>query len=856
MKSRFLSVIVCVLSAFSAYAQGSISVRVEPVVALDEQFNLTFEVRGDKVSDFHWQSSGDFTVQWGPQTMSSSQTYINNGKRTHTVTTSYTYVLLPVKEGTFTIPACSAKIKGQTVTSQPVDIKVVKARTGTSAATSATRGSTTVGSEDLFLRMLVDKRDVVLGEPVSVTLKLFKKVQVEGFEDVKFPSFDGFWTQTLESPTNINFTREALGEEIYETAVLRSYRIIPQKAGELEIDPAEIVCRVAVRRANTSTGSIFDDFFQNDYNIIRKRVSTRPVTINVAELPQPQPASFCGGVGKFNVAISLSTNTLKTHDAASLMLTVKGEGNLDLIMSPKVKFPSDFEVYDVKTSSDGNTRIFEYPFIPRHYGDYTIGPVEFSYYDIDSKTYKTTSAQALALHVEKADIQDGTASQVNFIGAGPKVVSNLGTDIRYIHTAGQNFRKSGVMFSGSPLFWGLAAFIMCLAIIAWFVYSKVNARRSDVAGTRRRTASKWAKKRLARSRDYLSQNLSGAFYEELHKALLGFVADKLSMDMSGLDKENISASLISHGVDEAVCKEFTDLLDACEYARYAPSAGNGFMQAHYDKGLALISTIDSLMNKKSSKISSAAILALVLMLGGPVVSAQDSDSGAVWDSAVQAYAEGEYAAAFDLWSGIEAQGLQSADLYYNMACASFKDGNAARAVLYFERCLKVDPSHADAKANLEYSRQFLQDRIDEVPEFFLLTWVRNLENVFAADTWAAGALLLFAAFCILGVLFLASSRRKARIVYFATALLSLLLAAGCLGFSLSLKSRATDDSYAIVMSAVSVVRSSPDDFSGTELFVLHEGAKTRIIERVGVWSNIELSDGRQGWIKNSCLESI
>lgn len=850
---RLLSVIVCVLSTLCVYAQASIVVKVEPVVALDEQFNLTFEVRGDKVSDFHWQSNGDFIVQWGPQTMTSSQTSIVNGKRTHTVSTSYTYVLMPTREGTFTIPSCTANVKGQTVTSKPTSIKVVKARSGAGSGTSATRSTTTVGSEDLFLRLIVDKEDVVLGEPVVATLKLFKKVQVEGFEDVKFPSFDGFWTQTLESPSNINFTREALGDEIYETAVLRSYKIIPQRAGDLEIDPAELVCRVAVRRNSTSSGSIFDDFFQSDYNIIRKRVSTKPMTIHVAELPQPQPASFCGAVGKFNVAISLSTNSLKTHDAASLLLTVKGEGNLGLIMTPKVKFPSDFEVYDVKTSEDGNTRTFEYPFIPRYYGDYTIGPVEFSYYDIDAKAYKTTSAQALSLHVEKADIQDGTDSQSNFVGAGPKTVSNLGTDIRYIHPGRPALHRSGVMFAGSPLFWALAGLVLLLAVLFYVVYNRLSARRSDVAGTRRRTASKWAKKRLALSHDYLTRNLSAAFYEELHKALLGFVADKLSMDISDLDKEHISGELLSHGVDEATCREFIELLDACEFARYAPSAGNGSMQQHYDKGLALISTMDSFMNKKS-KGSAAMLVAVLLMLGGPALHAQESD--AVWNSAVEAYAQGNYAEAFTQWNSIAESGLQSADLYYNMACAAFKDGQVAKAVLYFERCLKVDPSHGDAKANLEYTRQFLQDRIDEVPEFFLVTWVKNLENVLSADAWAVLALLFFAVFCVCAVLFFISSGRKSRIACFVGFIAAILLALGCMGFSLSLKARATDDSYAIVMCTVGVVRSSPDDFSGTELFVLHEGAKAKIIQQVGEWSNMELSDGRQGWIKNSCLENI
>lgn len=832
-----------------AFAQAHITVQVPSVVSLDEQFRLVFVIEGERVSDFQWPGTEDFSVQWGPQSGSSSQTSIINGKVSKTVSTSYTYVLMPVKEGVFTIPSCSVKVKGKTLTSDPVSVKVGKAQ-----SSSASSG------EDLFMTLVLDKKEVVLGEPVNATLKLYTRVPIGGFEDVKFPAFDGFWSQVTESPNTVEFHRESLNGEVYDASVLRRYSIVPQKAGDLVIDPAQMVCLVQVKNRNSSTGSIFDSFFQSDYSTIRKRISTAPVTLKVRPLPEGAPESFCGGVGKFNIAVMLSKDSLRVHDAASLILKVKGEGNLNMLEAPKIKFPSDFEVYDVKVSDDGNIRSFEYPFIPRHHGEYSIGPVEFSYYDIGSKSYKTVSAQALELKVEKSLMPDSQTAATPFVGVVGKDVKNLGTDIRYISVTDPKLRQSGAFFVTSPVFLVLTVFFIICAIVIYIVVTTLRKRRGDLLSDRKRKASKAVKKKLARSASYLEEGLYGAFYEELHKALLGFVTDKLSMETGSLDKDNIAQALRDNGLGEALVNDYLELLNACEYARYSPQQDSSQMREHYKKALDIISLMDESMNKhkKVSANSLAALLSLLFLSlpAGFQAEAQELDYAQLWESGVVAYSAGEWEEAYANWHKIYDSGQQSAQLCYNLGCASFKSSRLSEAVLFFERALKLDPNYEDARHNLDYVGQFLLDRIDQVPEFFLLSWIKSATNALSSDAWAAIALLLCVLCLACVLLFLLNHSRKAKIWSASFAVVTLLCFAFSLSFSLSSKNRVLDESEAVIMSAVSVVKSSPDDKSGTELFVLHEGTKVKILESVGDWDKIELADGRQGWSKKTNLEII
>lgn len=872
-------IIALMTASLVTLAQTTIKVQAPNVVAADEQFNVSFIIEGeDSPSSFNWDAGENFQVVWGPQKGTSTSITIVNGKRTKSSQYTYTYVLLPKKSGTFNFPEATATVNGGTITSQRKSIEVVSGGSSSqsqqsSGGSSAQDGSSSqsaatgeIPRDDLFLRFSLSKTNVVVGEPITATLKLYQRVNIAGFEDAKFPAFDGFWSQEVLAPSNIEFERESYNNSIYNTAVLRSWTLIPQQAGDITIDPAELVCLVNVRVSSGRSNSIFDSFFQDDYRTIRKRVTSGGAKVHVSKLPAGAPASFGGGVGTFSMNASISKDSLKTHDAASLIVTVSGKGNVSLLEAPKINFPPDFEVYDVKVSesidkSGGRTsgsKTFEYPFIPRSHGSFEIGPVEYSYYDINNGKYVTLSSGPLAVKVARG--KESEASQGGQVMSGTirKDVKSLGSDIRFISTRTSGLKDQGSFLVLSGLFWAILAMIIAAAAAAYFLLKKKAERRADVVGSRNRGATKMAQKRLSLASGYLKNNLYTAFYEELHKALLGFVSDKLNMDVTDLSKDNIAASLTSSGVAEGLVSEFTGLLDACEFARYAPDSGNEAMSAHYDKAVNVISLIDSSMKKKTSVSAGkvAGILALLLMIPSVADAAQQDETDSLWETGTAAYAEGNWEGALEAWTAIDASGLESPELYYNLGNACFKLSDFAHAVLYYERALKLDPSYSDARFNLEFTNEFIQDKIEAVPEFFVKTWIRKMDYLLSSNAWTV-LFFLFLALALAGILlyFLSGESDRRRLGFFGF-IITFILSIICLSFALSQKADYDNADSAIITAPVTSIKSSPGAESAKDLFILHEGTKVKLMDSVGSWYNIELSDGRQGWIESSDFEII
>ena len=870
---RFLAILFASIIAVVAGAQTTIKVQAPNLVGVNEQFNVTFVISGEHApSDFAWEAGEDFQLVWGPQKGRSSSVSIVNGVTTKTTQTSYTYILMPKKTGHFTLQAAQATVKGKKYTSDAPEIEVVadsSSSSQSSSSSSSQQGGAaatgTVSSDDMFMRLSLSKRNVMVGEPVTATLKYYQALDVNlaGFENAKLPEFNGFWSQELQAPTNIEFHREKIGDKIYNAAVLRSWKLIPQKAGEIKISPSEIVCQINVRTRRQPTGSIFDDFFQDDYQTIRKRVVTDPLTVKVSALPAGAPATFGGGVGQFKMTAELTRDSLMTHDAASLKVTVTGTGNVALLEAPKVNFPPDFEAYDVKTSDIQGGKVFEYPFIPRSAGEFVIGPVEYSYFDNKTSKYVTLTSQPLEIKVARGNNAQASGSgsgEVQVMSSAGKDVRNIGTDIRYISTSRPSLRTSGSFFVGTPLFILLMAGLLVAAAAAYFIMRRRAALKADVVGTKNRAANKMARKRLARAETFLKENLYTAFYEELHKTLFGYVSDKLNMDISDMSKENISARLVEGGVSEALAADYIALLDACEYARYAPSEGGEAMAAEYEKAVKVISEIDESMNRKrrtAGRSGAAAVIAVLLALAPSGLDAAEvSPADSLWTAGVEAYAQSDWTAAEEAWTAILDLGLESDDLYYNIGNASFRAGDLAHAILGYERAIKLNPSHSDARFNLEFARAQLQDKIESVPTFFLSVWMRNLCRVMPSDVWAVIGIVLFALALAMTLLFLLGRTTAARKTGFAVGIAALLLCVLSISMAVSQKSDYQAEDSAIVVKAVSSVKSSPSEESAKDLFILHEGTKVRLLDEVGQWRNIELSDGRQGWMRTSDLEVI
>lgn len=877
MKKLFCIVAFLLTAIFQMSAQNVIRVEAPDVVAVNEQFNVTFIIEGEKSpSDFQWSSGDDFQLVWGPQKGSSSSIQIINGKRSSSHQTTFTYILIPKATGTFQLPVATALLSGDRISSTQASIQVVSDGASSSQSSgknggkssgggqTSSTGSGEISSNDLFMRLSLSRTEVVIGEPITATLKIYQRANVVGFENAKFPTFNGFWSQETYVPNNIEFKRESLDDKIYNTAVLRTYVLIPQQSGTITIDPAELVCLVNIRTAPSTSNSLFDSFFQDEYRTIRKRVTTPAVKVKVNPLPAGQPASFGGGVGNFGISARLTTDNLKTHDAASLVITVSGRGNVALLEEPKVNFPPDFEVYDTKTTentdkSNGGTsgsKSFEYPFIPRSHGDFTIEPVEYSYYDVNAGKYVTLRTEPL--HVKVAKGKGGDSTPVTTVNSGVerKDVKSLADDIRFIFTGKPGLSGSGSFFVGSVFFWILLALMILGATSVYLAFRKVAAMRADVAGTKNRRATKMAQKRLKLAGEYLDKNLYTAFYEELHKALIGFVSDKLNMDMSEISKDNIASALTEGGVSEEQTKAFTDLLDACEFARYSPDGGNEAMRSHYDAALKVISSIDSGLKTGGKSLRKVVTVVTLLLSLGASMNIQAKDLDSLWTAGVQAYTDGKFSDASAAWTSIEESGQKSAKLYYNLGNAWFKQGNYPKAILNYERALRLDPSYSDARYNLEFTNNFVQDKIEPVPEFILKSFARKICYLMSSNAWAAIFLVLFAAALVMGLLFLLGSSVGKRRVGFYCGIVLLLLSAGALSFSIWQKSDSVKTDTAIVMSPVSSVKSSPSSGSSKDLFVIHEGTKVTILDEVGSWKNIALADGRQGWITSNELEVI
>ena len=503
----------------------------------------------------------------------------------------------------------------------------------------------------------------------------------------------------------------------------------------------------------------------------------------------------------------------------------------------------------------------------------------------------------------KLKVVKGKASDASSTVLSPGVerrdVKSLAGDIRFISTKKPYFRKEGSFFVLSPLFWALTALLLLAALALVLALRKAAAMKADVALTKNRKATKMARKRLKQAGDYLDKNLYTAFYEELHKALLGFTSDKLSMDMSELSKENIAAALTEGGVSEETTKAFTDLLDSCEFARYSPDAGHDAMQTHYDGAVKVISDIDSSYrtHHRSRNGAGAAVIALLLCLGlsmnanaqqnegALVLNVSDSSSSSstfvpvltpkeeavpdisvedfagapadsLWDAGVAAYSDGRYYEAAVIWQAVAESGKESPVLFYNIGNAFFKQSNYPQAIIYYERALKLDPSYSDARFNLEYANGFVQDKIEPVPEFILKSIARKLCYVLGSDAWAVLFLVFLAAALAMAVMFLLSSSVGRRRTGFYCGIVFLLLSLASLGFSLWQRSDYMDSDDAIVTAPVSAVKSSPGDGSAKDLFVIHEGTKVKVLDEVGGWKNISLADGRQGWMMSRDMEVI
>lgn len=603
---KIIFLLFTILAAWQVKAADKVRFVAEAadVVVSGDQVRLVFTVNSQDIKDFRAPSIKGFDVLMGPSRSQQSSIQIINGKRTSNSSTAFTYILLAGSPGTYTIPAASVEVNGEKVFSNAISIKVLPQdqnsgnsgnNGGGSASSSRSQAAgSRISANDLFITATASKTTVHEQEAILLTYKVYTVVNLRQLYG-KMPDLKGFHTQEVELPQQKTFTLEHYKGRNYNTTVWSQYVLFPQQTGKLEIPSITFDGVVAQQ---TVSDDPFDAFFNGGgYVEVKKKITTPKLVINVQPLPA-KPAGFSGAVGEFKLASSINATDVKTNDAVTIKLTLSGTGNMKLIGTPEVKFPQDFEIYDPKVTDDykltnsglTGTKTFEYLAIPRHAGNFTIPAVEFTYFDLKSNSYKTLKTEAYNLKVAKGQ---GNADQVISDFTNKESVKMLGKDIRFIKLGDSSLRPKGDFFFGTVGYYLCYLIPLLLFVVFAVIYRQKALENANVAKVKTKKANKVATRRMKLAGKLLAENKKNEFYDEVLKALWGYISDKLSIPVSQLSKDNIEAELTNYGVQEALIAEFIGVLNECEYARYAPGNENEAMDKVYSASVEVISKMEN-----------------------------------------------------------------------------------------------------------------------------------------------------------------------------------------------------------------------------------------------------------------------
>ncbi len=609
---RFALALGCLLAAVGALAAETprLELSAPLTVALGKPFSVEFTLNAaPDENSFRAPAFEGFDLLAGPAVARGSSMSFINGKMSKSVQYTYTFVLLPKSAGNVTIGAAEARVDGELLRSQPQPVEVVDEGEAAPQGGDARRpeqreerrtAADRVAEDDVLLRAVVSKRTVYKNEPLHVTYKLYTRVPFVDYSFEAAPAFNGFWAQDLtRKRSNVQSNRETYNGKVYETYVLGDWLLYPQQAGTLAIDPMgmTVVAQIVVQSRNR------DPFFGGGhevYNVPRK-VQSQPMTLTVKPLPAGAPAGFSGAVGDFRLETAPPDGRIAANSGATYTVRISGAGNLTFVQAPALTLPGSFEQYNVKTTESINAsasgitgyRQFEYPFIARAEGDYEIAPVLFSYFDPVRGEYRTLSSKAVPVEV-LPDAKGGSPETVVLQGRGlsKEEVKLLGEDIRFIKLGAAQLgpERRPLLFSG--LYWGLLALIAALFGALYVLLRRRIRESQNLVLVRGRRANKVALQRFRAARRYMEAQERHAFYEEMLRALWGYMGDKFNIPVANLTKENVREELHKRGIPQEESQRFTAIITRCDEAQYAPAASTS-MQEVYTEGVELISEIES-----------------------------------------------------------------------------------------------------------------------------------------------------------------------------------------------------------------------------------------------------------------------
>ena len=840
-----------------------ISVSAPSHVAAGENFRVAYTINTSDVEEFRMGGVQEgLEVIAGPYTSSQSSYQMINGHTSSSSSVTITYTLYAAKNGSFTIGASHAVVGGKRLSSRPVKIQVSGHAQRTNGAPNMhgqdsydqprmrSAGSAISGS-DLFIKVSASKKRVHEQEPILLTYKVYTQVDLTQLEG-KMPDLKGFHTQEVPLPQQKTFHTETVNGRPYKCVTWSQYVMYPQMTGRLEIPSITFKGIVVQQNRNVDP---MEAFFNggSGYVEVKKDIKAPGITLQVDPLPQ-RPVNFSGGVGKFNISASLDKKEVKAGEPITLRVVVGGIGNLKLLKQPVVNFPKDFDKYDAKVTDktrltangvEGNM-VYDFLAVPRNQGSYTIPSVELTYYDTSKNAYKTIKTQPFKVEVEKGD---GTAGESEDFASQDK-------DIHTIKLGKVEQHKANEMFFGSFGYWISLLMPLIAFVVLLIVFRRRAIENADIVKKRSNRAGKIATKRLRLANKLMLQGKQGEFYDEVMRALWGYMSYKLNMPAEKLNRDNIRETLGRHFVDDATIEKFTTALDECEFERYAPGDAAGNMNRTFESAMTAIMDIENAINEaRKNQKKHPAGYSFVWLLLAMICFGSTSAKAVTKNNADTEYQKGNYQQAIRDYEEILKNG-ESAEIYFNLGNAYYRTDNITKAVLNYERARLLSPGDDDINFNLQFARSKTIDKITPQSEMFFVTWYKSLVNFTSVDNWAKTGILCIVMALLLVLLYLFGPQLMLRkigffggLAFFVIFLLSNL-------FAFQQKQALDNRTGAIIISPSVNIKKTPAKNSADQ-FVLHEGTRVDIIDKgMTDWRCIRVGDGREGWIETKAIEEI
>ena len=610
----FFTALFVAIHTLSSFADEKITFKTNApmIVSVGEAFRVEFSLNAKPDKDtFVAPKFEGFDVMAGPAVSQGSSTSWVNGKVTSSVNYSITFVLLPQQSGNVTIGAAEISVDGTRYTTTPTPIEIRDGATTSGGGSSGnannsqqgresqameSRAGNQINKDDILLRLSLSRSSVYKGEAVRATLKLYSRVNLAGIDALKNPSFNGFWSQQNEVEQGP--FRETLNNKVYDTYNLAEWLLYPQQSGTLKIEPAQLT---AVIQVIVQSNRGFDPFFGGGHEIynVRRELQTPEVKLQVKEFPTGAPASFTGAVGKYNLSAKLSTPQVVANSAANITVRIAGAGNLNFMQAPTLTLPTSFELYDIKSTEQINTtasgstgyKSFEYPFIARAEGDYTIAPIEFTYFNPENGRYVTLSSEQFSITVTPDQSRAATAVQGLITTNNKEDVRLLASDIHFIKLGSPSLLSTTAPLMFSPLYWLILTAMVVLAAALYIILRKRIQDNRNTVLVKGRRANKVAIQRFRSAARYMKEQNRRAFYQEMLRALWGYISDRFNIPVADLTKESIREELNRRGATEEA-QAITEIISRCEEAQYSPIA-TATMESIYADGIEIVSKIES-----------------------------------------------------------------------------------------------------------------------------------------------------------------------------------------------------------------------------------------------------------------------